>query len=283
MKRTALLLLGAAMSLNMVAQDLPQPSPSAEVKQRVGLTDITINYSRPGVKGREIWGGVVPMGSLWRTGANKATAITFSTDVKVGGTTVPAGSYSFFSIPGAENWTLILNKNTELWGADGYSQDMDVVRVTAKPMKSDFTERLSIGVEEFSDNAGVIRTEWENMAIDLPFEVEVDAQAEKNIAAALAATPDWRTYRNAANYYNQKGIMPAKALEYITKSVELKGDNWYSHWLHGQILASNGKYKEAIKAGEKSIEVGKAQEGFNYTEAIGADIAKWKEASKGKK
>jgi hypothetical protein len=146
-------------------------SPKASITQTVGFTDITISYSRPGVKGRKIWGGLVPYDKVWRAGANEATKITFSTDVKVEGKKLSAGSYSFFAIPGKSDWTLIFNKTADQWGAFEYNEAEDAFRFTVKPEKGNFTEWLRYEITRTSDNTATISLLWENLKV--PFKVEV--------------------------------------------------------------------------------------------------------------
>jgi hypothetical protein len=146
-------------------------SPKAEVMQTVGFTDIRIVYSRPGIKGRTIWGKLVPYDAVWRAGANEATKIIFSTDVTVEGKKLKKGSYSFFAIPGKDYWTLIFNKVADQWGAFEYNESEDALRVKVKTEKASWQEWLSYTINKVSDTSAVIRLEWEK--IKVPFKVEV--------------------------------------------------------------------------------------------------------------
>jgi hypothetical protein len=146
-------------------------SPKAEAMQTVGYTDVTISYGRPGVKGRVIWGKLVPYNAVWRAGANEATKITFSTDVKIEGKQLKKGSYSFFAIPGKTEWTLIFNKVADQWGAFEYNESEDALRIKVKPEKSNWQEWLAYTITKTSDNSAVISLEWEKLKI--PFKIEV--------------------------------------------------------------------------------------------------------------
>lgn len=146
-------------------------SPKAEVMQTVGFTDIRIIYSRPGIKGRTIWGKLVPYDAVWRAGANEATKITFSTDVTVEGKKLKKGSYSFFAIPGKNEWTLIFNKVADQWGAFEYNESDDALRVKVKTEKAIWQEWLSYTINKATDTSAVIRLEWEK--IKIPFKIEV--------------------------------------------------------------------------------------------------------------
>lgn len=146
-------------------------SPKAEVMQTVGLTDIRIIYSRPGVKDRTIWGKLVPYNSVWRAGADEATKFIFSTDVTIEGKLLKKGSYSFFAIPGKNEWTLIFNKVADQWGAFEYNESQDALRIKVKPEKGSFQEWLAYTITKTSDTTATVRLEWEK--IKVPFKIEV--------------------------------------------------------------------------------------------------------------
>ena len=169
-----LLILFVLFTKSIEAQNIKQElriSPKAEVMQTVGFTEIRIDYSRPGVKGREIWGKLVSYDAVWRAGANEATKITFSTDVIVEGKKLKKGSYSFFAIPGKNQWTLIFNKVADQWGAFEYNESEDALRVKVKTEKATWQEWLSYTINKASDSSAIIRLEWEK--IKVPFKVEV--------------------------------------------------------------------------------------------------------------
>ena len=148
-------------------------SPKASVEQTVGFTIITIDYGRPGVKARTIWGGLVPYNAVWRAGANEATKITFSTDVKIDGKKLKAGSYGFFAIPTAKTWTLIFNKVADQWGAFEYNDAEDALRIVVTPMQNNcWQEWLAYTISKSSENKAVVMLEWEKLKV--PFNVEVE-------------------------------------------------------------------------------------------------------------
>ena len=149
-------------------------SPKAKVEQVVGFTTVTVDYSRPGVKGREIWGGLVPYNVVWRAGANEATKITFSDNVSINGKSLNAGSYSFFTIPTKDKWTIIFNRVADQWGAFEYNEEEDVLRLQVKPeTNSDcWQEWLAYTITKTSDKSAIVRLEWEKLKI--PFTVEVN-------------------------------------------------------------------------------------------------------------
>jgi len=167
------LIFAAAFASNYSQQKKEEVriSPKASVSQTIGFTDVTISYGRPGVKGRKIWGGLVPYDKVWRAGANEATKITFSTDVIVDGKKLPAGSYGFFTIPGKNEWTIIFNKVADQWGAFEYNEAEDALRIKVKTEKNNFTEWLKYEITKMSDSSAIISLEWEKLKI--PFKVEV--------------------------------------------------------------------------------------------------------------
>ena len=154
------------------AQQKPE-SPKASTSQKVGLTNITITYSSPGVKGRKIWGELVPYGKVWRTGANENTTIKFSTAVKIGGKELAAGTYGIHTIPTAGDWTVIFSKDADQWGSFSYKQEKDALRIQAKPAPADFRERMAFEIEDVTNTSAKIVIHWEKVKV--PFTVEVGA------------------------------------------------------------------------------------------------------------
>ncbi len=276
----ALLTLGL---FQVSAQDLPAPSPFSKLEQRVGLTDFTVEYSRPGVKGREIYGELVPFDKIWRTGANKATALSFNTSAMIGGKEVPAGKYSIFTIPGEETWIFILNKNTELYGTNEYEEAKDVVRLEVNSMKSSMTETFTVDIQDINDGKANLVIRWADRAIQVPIMVDVQQKAMSNIKDALANSKEedlWRVNRNAATYYSRNDIDQKRALELIKTSIELKKDSWYSHYVHGEILDRMGDSKGAVAAAEMAMEVGmtaadNAGTEFGYSDMIKEAMKEW--------
>lgn len=279
------ILLGLAILAtgSLIAQDLPQPSPSAALNQKVGLTDIEVNYSRPSAKGRTIFGDLVPYNEMWRTGANKNTTVKFSTSVNFAGTEVKAGEYSLFTIPGKSEWTIVLNSKTDNWGTGTYSKVNDVARVNVKSMAGANTETFTISIDNITANSGDLVLSWEETKVAIPLKVEVQAQALKNIEAAISeAKPDeiWRVYRNAANYHFNNKIDLDKALAYMEKSIKAKDDSWYSYWVQAEIMAELNMKKEAVASAKQALKIGEAAskesgKEFKYAEMIESGIKSW--------
>lgn len=244
-----------SLAIAQAGPETPAASPAAEVHQRVGLTDVAITYSSPGVKGRKIFGGLVPYGEVWRTGANKATKISFSRDVKFGGKAVPKGDYSVFTIPTAKQWTVILNRETELWGSSNYDKKKDAARVTVKPARSSARERLTFLFSDTTDDATRLDLEWADQRVSIPIQVDTHAQVLANIESAVNGAP--LPHLRSAQYLLEHGDTK-KALEYIDTSIRIEA-TWRNEWVKAQILEKMGKKKEAgalaasaLKKGDKS-------------------------------
>ncbi|HME91304.1 MAG TPA: DUF2911 domain-containing protein [Myxococcaceae bacterium] len=252
---------------------LPRPSPQAKLSQTVGLTEISIEYSSPGVKGRKIWGALVPFGQLWRAGANQATKVTFGKDVTVGDTPVPAGSYAFFAIPTQGAWTLILNKNPTAGTAD-YKQELDIVRVNVQPKAIAPRERLAFLIADFTDDVASLDLEWEKLRVSLPIKLGTQAQALANIKAMTDGA--WAPYNNAARYMLESKKDYDAGLQLVDKSIATK-EHWFNLWTKAQLLAAKGNYREAYAYAEKAKQLGdKTPDAFFMADDVNKALKDWK-------
>lgn len=285
MKKNFLLLLAAPVmfaSSAFAQLQLPQPSPTASVSQTVGLTTITIDYSSPGVKERKVFGGLVPYNEVWRTGANSATTITFSNDVTIGGTKVPKGKYSILSVPGAAEFTFIINKDIAV-SVGSYKKEDDVVRVTAKPVSCEFRERMAFMFSNFSDQKTIVDLEWERTRVSFEVNVDTDNQAMSNIDRELGRS--WRTYNAAARYLLDNKKELETALRYAEQSISLK-EEWFNTWTKAQIMNAMSRQADAYRFALKAKEIGdKNPAGFFFKDQVEKAINDWKPAAgtKGKK
>jgi hypothetical protein len=269
-----LLAIGASTPAFAQELDLPRPSPNAKVSQTVGLTEISVEYSAPGVKGRKIWGELVPYDKLWRAGANAPTKVTFSRDVKIGGQTVPAGSYAFYVIPGKSTWTLILNKDVNQPGTGaGYKQELDQLRVTAKPQPIHMRERLGYQVLDFDDSHATLALDWEKIRVTMPIQVDTDAQVQANIAAYQ--NDSWRPLNNAARFELETKKDYDAGLALVEKSLQLKED-WLNVWTKAQLLAAKGRYKEAYPLAQRAQELGQKAPVFFFADDVKKALNDWK-------
>jgi Protein of unknown function (DUF2911) len=266
--------LCCAAGLARADLDLPRPSPFAKVVQTVGLTDITVDYSSPGVKGRKIWGAVVPYDQMWRAGANQATKVTFGRDVTFAGKPVPAGTYAFFVIPTKSAWTVILNKRADQAGTGrDYKQADDLLRAQVQPKSAPFRERLVYLVTDFTDDKASLDLEWEKVRLSIPITVATGAQVTANITAAIDGT--WRTYANAARYLLETKKDADTAGKYIDQSLALKED-WFNVWIKAEVLAAKGNFKDARAQGDRAYELGKKSDGFFLEPEMKKTLAEWK-------
>ena len=245
--------------------DFPAASPACTLKQRVGLTDIEINYSRPGVKGRAIFGGIVPYGQVWRTGANQATKITFSTDVKFNGEDVPAGSYALFTIPGEDEWTVILSKNADQFGAFQYDAKDDLVRFKVVPIKlAETIDTFTIEFNRIRDDSAELNLIWDKTVVPLQIQIELTSKLVPQIEAAMAAPgkkSDGFYFQAATFYYNHDQDLN-KALTWVNAGLADQ-PNIAFEILHlkAQILARQGDKAGAIAAAKLSSDLSVKAEG----------------------
>ena len=246
--------------------EFPQASPPAIVKQRVGLTDIEIEYARPGVKGRKIFGELVPFGEVWRTGANTATKLTFSTDVKFGGQAVPAGAYALVTIPDKAEWTVVLNKVTGGWGAYAYDEKNDLVRVKVKPVAlNDMVETMTIGVNEVRDATATLTIDWDKTRVPVHIETDVVATLLPQIKTAMAAEGK-KPYLQAAMFYYEHDQDLKQALVWVDEALKETPDAPWIAYRRGLILEKMGDKKGALAAAQQSLELAEKKGGAVGTE-----------------
>lgn len=268
MKRIVLTLLSVFTALSLNAQlRTPPASPTFELKGTIGLTEVKVVYSRPSAKGRKVFGSLVRFDELWRTGANASTKISFSEDVKVGGEPVPAGEYALYSIPGKEEFTIILNSNTGHWGKDGYNADEDVARfkVPTKHPSSHY-ETFTISFSDFTTNSAKLNMKWEKTKAVIPIEADADSQVMAYIREHLidGNTAKNTDYYAAASYYYDHRKDDQKALKWIKKAIEITGEKakYWEYHLKAKVLfrleyfedaktAANASKKLANTAGNK--------------------------------
>ncbi|MBO0358530.1 DUF2911 domain-containing protein [Hymenobacter sp. BT186] len=236
---------------------LPQASPQVVLKQAVGLTNITVDYHAPSVKNRTIWQGLVPYGQVWRAGANENTIITFSDTVRVNGKSLPAGQYSFYVLPRSDqDWDLIFNRVTTHWGAEGYQEKDDVLRVPVVPEASAHHETLLYWFSDLTTGSAHFNLSWEKKTVSLLIDTNVQARVVAGITKAVAARPnDWQLLAQAADYLVQNNLNAEQALQYINESIRLQ-DVYTNNWIKARLLASKQDFDTAIVYGRKAIKLG---------------------------
>jgi len=251
---------------------MPAPSPSTTVKQDFALSNIELSYSRPSVKGRTIFGDLVPFGKIWRTGANSATTITFGEDVTIGNTLVKAGKYGLFTIPDKTQWTIIVSKQTDVTGPAAYKQDQDVVRVTAQTVDLPFSvENFTIMLGNITSNTCDLWLMWDKTIVALPIKVDVESKVMKQIDDAM--NKDNRPYFASAMYYMENNKDLNKALDWFNKAAEQNPQAFWVLHQKANCLAKLGKKAEAIATAQKSIAIAKEAKNDDYVK-LNEDLIK---------
>ena len=252
---------------------LPPASSTQQVSQGLGISKISLIYQRPNSNGRTIFGGLVPYDEVWRTGANNATAITFDSEVTIQGKAVPAGTYGLFTIPTKGDWTIILNKTSEQWGAYTYKQEDDILRFTVKPIRlNKKVETFSINFDNVTRNSLDVVMSWENVAV--PFTISVDQTKEIMASLETAMKGEKKPYFQAAQYYFQNNLDIKKSAEWIEEAD--KGNTKAPHvkYWKAQILTKAGDKAGAAKAAQEGIDMAKQANNAEYiklnTEALKA-------------
>jgi hypothetical protein len=264
-KKLSLVVTLCAFAFCSFAQQLntPQPSTTQEVKQNFGLSKIELSYSRPGMKGRKIFGDLVPYGKVWRTGANSATTLTFGDDVTIGGKKIPAGKYGLLTIPNAGEWTVIITKQTDVTSPAAYKQDQDVVRVTARPVNLGFpVETFSILFGDVTGNSCNLQIIWDDIVVAVPITTDVDSKVTAQIKDLMEK--DNRPYFAAAMYYLDNGKDLNQALAWLEKATAQSPDAFYMFYQKARVLAKLGKKQEALAVSKKSVELAQAAKNDDY-------------------
>jgi hypothetical protein len=255
--------------------EFPSASQHAVVKQRVGLTDVEVDYSRPNKNNRKIFGGLVPFDKPWRTGANQPTKIKTSAPVKLGGKDVPAGEYVLYTIPGANEWTIVFSKNLKPQTVADHKPQDEAARVTAKPMTlSSPAETFSIGFEDLRTDSATLYLEWDNTRVPVKFTTNDVEKVSQGIDAAVKSGKPQEAgfYYSAASFYLDQNKDLPQALKWVDQAIEKNPKAYFMHYKKGQILAKMGNKKEAIAAAEKSIAILQAEPTPDET-AIGTSRA----------
>lgn len=274
--RKLLTVLFAASLLHStgMAQGLKTPAPSTTttVKQEFALSSIELSYSRPSMRGRTIFGDLVPYGKVWRTGANSATTLTFGEEVTIGGTKIPAGKYGLLTIPGQSQWTIIITKQLDVTSPAAYKQDQDVVRLTANPMDVPFSlENFTIMFGNINASTCELWIIWDKTMVTVPISVDVDKKVMAQIDDAMKN--DTRPYFNAAMYYMDNNKDLNKALEWFNKAADQNPTAFWVLHQKAKCLAKLGKKADAIATAKKSIELAQQAKNDDYVK-LNEDLIK---------
>jgi len=237
----------------------PRASQNAGVTQTIGTTDLAVKYCRPGVKGRKIWGDLVPYDKPWRTGANEVTTFSTTDDITVEGQPLPAGTYGLVTIPGADQWTIVFSKQKDMWGAFTYDPKQDQLRVTVKPQPTEMHEWMLFTFDYTTADACELALRWEKLRVPVKIHVDVNGKVLGDARAAVAAAKpdDWRTPYRAASFANDNDLSPADAATWAAAALKVK-ENFATVSLMAKLAKKAGNTKEAIERMTKAIALGKA-------------------------
>ena len=248
-----------------VMLDLPLQSQHAVLMQRIGITDITVNYHRPLANGRQIWGKLVPYGEVWRAGANENTTLTFTDPVSIEGQPLDKGTYGLHMIPGENQWTVIFSKMANAWGSFTYKQDEDVLRVTVKPQPAEFHNALTYDFDDVKPDSTVLTLRWDKVAVPFKVSAKVNDLVEASIHRQIRGLNQyyWEGWDDAANYFltNKTNLDEALKDEDQSIQVEERFDNLMNKSL---ILAAIGRKDDASSFRNKAIEKASAQQLYFY-------------------
>lgn len=256
---------------------LPRPSPTAVLSQTIGLTDFKVTYSRPGVKGRKIWGGLVPYGEVWRTGANEATSFVTSGEATIAGKKLPAGEYSLYTLPTEGDWSVIISNEKGAWGAFTYAPEKDANRFTVKPEKAPHQEWMEFTFEDLAPGSGNLVLRWEQLRIAIPIQVATNEQAMANIRTAMAERKpdDGQTLYRAAQYCYGADVNLDEGMKWAEQSVAIK-ETYFNVSLLADMKMKAGNTKDAIATAEKALKIGKADPDKPDTRALESKLSEWK-------
>lgn len=280
MKKTIVFLFTLFVAFSLNAQiKTPQPSPYSKTTQKVGLTDVTLEYSRPGARGRTIFGDLVPFGKVWRTGANANTKITFSTSVAINGTTLKAGTYALYTIPNKNEWEIIFYSDASNWGNPAKWDDSKVaakakVQAFQLPMK---VETFTITFDDLTNDSATLGIIWENTYLNIKFEVPTHKAVMASINKTMSGKPTANDYYSAAVYFKESNGDVNKAVKWINKAVKLNGEKT-PFWMYRQqslILAKSGNKKAAIAAAKKSLAGAKVAKNNDYIKMNTDSLKEW--------
>lgn len=276
MKKLIYMLVFCVSSTALAQVQTPQPSPSSKIQQTVGLTEVSVEFSRPSKRGRDLMGALVPYGEIWRTGANKNTVITFGDDVTLGEQTLKAGSYALYTRPGKAQWEVFFYTDTENWGTPS---EWDASKVAASlEVEAEETatiESFSIWFSNLHNNGATLKMGWGNARISIPFGVPTVAKATASIQAALKKDPKHRDYYSAALYYLQEDQDLNQAKAWMEKAIEGKDDAYWYFRQYSLILEGLQDVDGAIAAAKTSLALAEKAGNPDYVRMNNEAIAKW--------
>ncbi|MEZ2414579.1 DUF2911 domain-containing protein [Muriicola sp. E247] len=261
----------------------PKVSPFATVRQDLGLSTLTVEYSRPAVKGRELFGGLVPYGRIWRVGANESTKFTTTTELGILGNKLAPGTYALYAFPEEDAWEVVFHKNTAHWG-DGrsaYNRVEDAFRISVTPENTDsWQENFLISFDSISHNGALMQWQWGHTSIAIPITVNTREIMLESIEEQLRQSPTAQTYYEAARYLQEEGIEYTRALTYLDKAIAFGGDTYYFYRVRSLVLAALEDYKGAVKSAQRSLSLAESEGKDEFVRMNQKNIKRWKKLIK---
>lgn len=256
---------------------LPEPSPQATISHEIGISSVTLSFHRPGVKGRTIWGRLVPWNEIWRLGANEATTIELSHRAMIEGHVVEAGKYALFAIPGQKKWTLILNSRSEQWGAYFHDPARDVLRFEVTPSAVPFEEWMAFEIDPVSEDTLEVAMQWERVRVPFRVRFEVKKMVWAQIDGVLAdpSRATWDDYHTAARYALTTGERLDEAMKWIDRSMQ-KEESFWNYELKARLLHARGERAEALALMDRAITAAAGKAPKEYVEGLRNTVTEWK-------
>jgi hypothetical protein len=250
----------------------PRSSPMAKLSQMVGVSEVTVVYSRPAVNGRKIWGELVPYNQMWRTGANENTTIELTHEAKINGEKIPAGKYGIQTIPGETEWTVIFSKDNNLSGSSGYKEENDALRIKVKPVTGEHAERLTFEFEKIGETNAELNLRWDKLSLPLEIEFDTPGIVKNNLNRSFS----WGVPNTYATYLLTTGANNEEALKWVDLSISMN-ENYWNLRTKAQLLAKSGQKDAAVQTMEKAINIGEKMDNkpFDF-DGMKKLLAEWK-------
>lgn len=255
---------------------VPRVSPNAIVSQTIGVTDVEISYGRPSVRDREVFGGLVPLGEVWRTGANEATTISFSTPVEIEGESLEAGTYGLFTIPGENRWTFIFNEDADQWGAYNYDSSKDILRVEVDAETADSREMMTFSFHNVTDTSATCVLRWSETRVPFDITVNTPDVVHSRAEEAVAQTDDWQEPLRYVSYALENNVLLPEALDWVNRSIELE-EHFANLRMKAHVLAATDQYEQAVETATAALsKADSMEESPNGVDELRDELESWK-------
>ncbi|MGB5646728.1 MAG: DUF2911 domain-containing protein [Muriicola sp.] len=258
----------------------PKASPFSKIEQQIGLTSLNIEYSRPAVRGRQLFGKLIPYGRIWRVGANESTKFSTNKEITILGNKLSPGTYALYAFPEEDVWEVVFHKNTTHWG-DGrtaYDAAEDAFRVRIKLQENiEWQENFLISFDSITHNGAVMQWKWGTRKISVPMEAGTQKEMLHTIEEHMKGSPTAQDYYEAARYFQEEGIANETALGYLEKAIALGGDTYYYYRVKSLVEAAVKNYSAAIVSAQRSLTLAQAEGKDEFVRMNKENIARWKE------